>query len=69
MWNPAAPPPFAPLFAPRYGWPTVEMSSRGDPLNLAIGIVFAVASGLVVGVAVSVFFYVPLHLREILLTV
>ena len=47
---------FAPLFAPRYGWPTVEMSSRGDPLNLAIGIVFAVASGLVVGVAVSVFF-------------
>lgn len=44
---------FAPLFAPRYGWPTVEMSSRGDPLNLAIGIVFAIASGLVVGVAVT----------------
>ena len=44
---------FAPVFAPRYGWPTVEMSSRGDALNLAIGIVFAIASGLVVGVAVT----------------
>eukprot|EP00941_MAST-03F_sp_MAST-3F-sp1_P002072 g2072.t1 len=35
------------------GWPTNEMAGRGTLSNITIGIVFAVASGLVVGVSVT----------------
>jgi uncharacterized hydrophobic protein (TIGR00271 family) len=40
-------------FAQRLRWPTDEMSARGDTTNLLVGVIFAVASGMVVGVAVT----------------
>jgi len=39
-------------FGYEYGWPTEEMSSRGDPRNLIIGALIAIPSG--AGVALSV---------------
>ena len=39
--------------APEYHWPTESMKERGDPRALYTGVIFAIASGIAVGVAVT----------------
>ena len=39
--------------APEYHWPTSSMKERGDPRALYTGVIFAIASGIAVGVAVT----------------
>jgi len=39
--------------APEYYWPTNSMKERGDPRALYTGVIFAIASGIAAGVAVT----------------